>query len=938
MQVTDEHARDLMAMSDERKWKLIKGDGRRRVALTPEHFVDQLRRHLDPELRSKKAQKKKLKDLDPSSRVLQMLEVALRTNPASWAEEFLDPPHEGHKLLMAFLLDLPKAAHVKAASDVLARQPGEHHLCLLCMRALMKHDYGFSKVVTEPGYLDTVAESVQDDNPRTSILAMQMLALAATDRAAGAAGAAATLRAVHHLSAVARERMRFQTIVGLLAQAECPAEMRLAIMTLVANVVAGARDLNMLVYLQVDLERAGLQGVLPRLLADADPAVAQLAREYQDRLVDVGALLQAREGNYKLYAESAAQLSATQGTLETVTKQRDELRTLHKEAQSASQTLQDTVAAYRKQVDALTLKVEEAAKAVLEQQELITEQRTQLREAEDGNGKLLASLAAAGAPLLDPATAAAVAEAKRKASGVPGALGGLGDGSGAVAGAGAAGVGAGAAAAGDGGAAGLYPELKPAPPAPPMPPVPVLDGLGLVPAPPAPPMPPPMPTLSRQGGLNAPPTAPPLIADGLAAVPPGMKQKRRITPNVAIPMVNWVPLRKITDTIFEQLDDERVLAEVDFRSFEAQFKLREGKQVDLALKTANAKKKDRVVVLDTNHARNLLITSRRVGLDFDTLNRTVLSTDLTHLRPEQAELLLNFLPKEEELAALERHSHHKERLAEAERFMYETSKIEKYEERLKVMAYIGFFDELILTVGPQIDAVIAASKVLLTSKRFRRILEVVLAFGNYMNSQKRGPAYGFKLESFDRLLDTKSTDRKQTLLHYIAHAVEQTYPEALEFLAEFEVMRAAANVSTVTLQTDVTGLSKGLELIMAESHRSPHNFVVFSFYSNAVHKVTRAVEQHRVMLEAYDHVCTAFNENSAKMEPFDFFAFFDKFARNFKKCQAENIERNRAPRAPVVVANVLSDMQRLEKFRDLHVEELPAHPRLGAKSKDSIRK
>jgi hypothetical protein len=445
-----------------------------------------------------------------------------------------------------------------------------------------------------------------------------------------------------------------------------------------------------------------------------------------------------------------------------------------------------------------------------------------------------------------------------------------------------------------------------------------------------------MPTLNRQGGLNAPPTAPPLFADGLAAVPPGMKQKRRITPNVAIPMVNWVPLRKITDTIFEQLDDERVLAEIDFRSFEAQFKLREGKNIDLALRNANQKKKDRVVVLETKRAQDLLITSRRVGLDFDTLNRTVLSTDLTHLRPEQAELLLHFLPEEDELAALERHSHHKERLAEAERFMFEASKIDKYAERLRVMAYIGFFDELILTVGPQIDAVIAASKVLLTSKRFKQILEVILAFGNYMNSQKRGPAYGFKLESFERQLDTKSTDRKQTLLHYISHAVQQTYPEALKFLDEFDVMRAASNVSTATLATDVSGLSKGLEHIMAEIHRSPQNFVVYSFYANSVHKVTRVAEQHRIMLEAYDHACTAFNENALKMEPFEFFSFFKKFARNFRKCLTENTERSKAPKAPII--NVLSDIQRLEKFRDMHVDELPAHPRLGAKSKDSFRK
>jgi hypothetical protein len=64
-----------------------------------------------------------------------------------------------------------------------------------------------------------------------------------------------------------------------------------------------------------------------------------------------------------------------------------------------------------------------------------------------------------------------------------------------------------------------------------------------------------------------------------------------------------------------------------------------------------------------------------------------------------------------------------------------------------------------------------------------------------MNSAKRGPAYGFKLPTFERLLDTKSTDRKQTLLHYVAHAIKQTYPETLEFLTEFEAMKVCVRLS-----------------------------------------------------------------------------------------------------------------------------------------------
>lgn len=103
--------------------------------------------------------------------------------------------------------------------------------------------------------------------------------------------------------------------------------------------------------------------------------------------------------------------------------------------------------------------------------------------------------------------------------------------------------------------------------------------------------------------------------------------------------------------------------------------------------------------------------------------------------------------------------------------------IERYESRLKVMTYIGFFDELVATAMPQIDAVLVASDVLMHSATFMKLLEIVLAFGNYMNSAKRGSAYGFKLPTFERLLDTKSGDRKQTLLHFLVHTVQEHYPQ-----------------------------------------------------------------------------------------------------------------------------------------------------------------
>lgn len=78
------------------------------------------------------------------------------------------------------------------------------------------------------------------------------------------------------------------------------------------------------------------------------------------------------------------------------------------------------------------------------------------------------------------------------------------------------------------------------------------------------------------------------------------------------------------------------------------------------------------------------------------------------------------------------------------------------------------------------------------SRKLKFVLEIILAFGNYLNSSKRGPAYGFKLQSLDNLLDTKSTDKKMCLLHYIVATIRQKFPEFVNFDSELLYVEKAA--------------------------------------------------------------------------------------------------------------------------------------------------
>lgn len=131
-------------------------------------------------------------------------------------------------------------------------------------------------------------------------------------------------------------------------------------------------------------------------------------------------------------------------------------------------------------------------------------------------------------------------------------------------------------------------------------------------------------------------------------------------------------------------------------------------------------------------------------------------------------------------------------LTDEDKFLMQLGKVERISTKLAIMNYIGnFFDNLHL-ITPQIHAVISAASSVKSSKKLRAVLEIILAFGNYLNSSKRGPAYGFKLQSLDTLLDTKSTDKRMCLLHYIVATIRLKFLELINFESELMYIDKAA--------------------------------------------------------------------------------------------------------------------------------------------------
>ena len=80
-------------------------------------------------------------------------------------------------------------------------------------------------------------------------------------------------------------------------------------------------------------------------------------------------------------------------------------------------------------------------------------------------------------------------------------------------------------------------------------------------------------------------------------------------------------------------------------------------------------------------------------------------------------------------------------------------------------------------------AVHEACKEVFKSRKLKRLLELVLACGNYMNRGQRGNALGFNPASLNKMVDTRSSVSKQvTLLHYVVDTLEKRVSTCFLFL------------------------------------------------------------------------------------------------------------------------------------------------------------
>ncbi|XP_010135462.1 PREDICTED: formin-like protein 2, partial [Buceros rhinoceros silvestris] len=438
---------------------------------------------------------------------------------------------------------------------------------------------------------------------------------------------------------------------------------------------------------------------------------------------------------------------------------------------------------------------------------------------------------------------------------------------------------------------------------------------------PLPPPPPPLPTLAAaaEAVQNGPVSVP--------MPPPPVKIKKPIKTKFRMPVFNWVALKpnQINGTVFNEIDDERILEDLNVDEFEEIFKTKaQGPAIDLTSSKQKITQKgsNKVTLLDANRAKNLAITLRKAGKTADEICKAIHVWSLRSLPVYFVEVLMRSLPTENEVKVLrlyERERKPIENLSDEDRFMMQFSKIERLMQKMTIMAFIGNFAESIQMLTPQLHAIIAASVSIKSSQKLKKILEIILALGNYMNSSKRGAVYGFKLQSLDLLLETKSTDRKQTLLHYISNVVKEKYQHVSLFYNELHYVEKAAAVSLENVLLDVKELQRGLDLTKREYSMHDHNTMLKEFIQNNEGKLKKLQDDAKIAQDAFDDAVKYFGENPKTTPPSVFFPVFVRFVKAYKQAEEENELRKKQEQA------LMEKLMEQEALMEQQDQKSPSH-------------
>ncbi|XP_061045725.1 protein diaphanous homolog 1 isoform X2 [Eubalaena glacialis] len=476
--------------------------------------------------------------------------------------------------------------------------------------------------------------------------------------------------------------------------------------------------------------------------------------------------------------------------------------------------------------------------------------------------------------------------------------------------------------------------IPPPPPLPggvgiPPPPPPLPGGPGMLPPPPPLPggIPPPPPF---PGGPGIPPPLP-FGVPAAPVLPFGLTPKKLYKPEVQLRRPNWSKFvaEDLSQDCFwtkvkeDRFENNELFAKLTL-TFSAQTKTKKDPEGGEEKKSVQKKKVKELKVLDSKTAQNLSIFLGSFRMPYQEIKNVILEVNEAVLTESMIQNLIKQMPEPEQLKMLSELKDEYDDLAESEQFGVVMGAVPRLRPRLNAILFKLQFSEQVENIKPEIVSVTAACEELRKSENFSSLLEITLLVGNYMNAGSRNAgAFGFSISFLCKLRDTKSTDQKMTLLHFLAESCENNYPEVLKFPDELAHVEKASRVSAENLQKNLDQMKKQISDVERDIQNFPaatdekDKFVekMTSFVKDAQEQYNKLRMMHSNMETLYKELGEYFLFDPKKVSVEEFFMDLHNFKNMFVQAVKENQKRRETEEKMrrAKLAKEKAEKERLEK-------------------------
>jgi len=236
-------------------------------------------------------------------------------------------------------------------------------------------------------------------------------------------------------------------------------------------------------------------------------------------------------------------------------------------------------------------------------------------------------------------------------------------------------------------------------------------------------------------------------------------------------------------------------------------------------------------------------------------------------------------------------------LANADQFLKSLLTIPGLNFTLEVNVFISNFPVKLGEIRGEVTTLLNAFNTLSASATLPKIFELILVFGNCLNTNKAsGNAKAFKLETLSKLGDTKSSQTaRKNLFHSLVNIIEQQDASLLQLKGEFVELPVAMKYSLASVSSQFMAIKetfRKFQTLKVEGLKPSFTEKLDNFFKKSENELTDLEELIVTTQKAYTHVLEVYGESDfdTPIPAEDMLKLFNNFIEDLSRAHADLIK------------------------------------------------